>query len=265
MKTKGGTDVSCLSNFDRKVTKCCGYIYILILLSLLIKIEIMFMTDKSETVIIVAGGKGERMQTSVPKQFIEINNKPVLMHTIGVFLDYNSKISVIVVLPETQIENWHALCKKHAFTVPHRVVNGGETRFHSVKNGLKHAGPDGLIAVHDGVRPLVSIRTIDACFREAEINGASIPVIDSVESIRQINEYGSISVDRSKYKLVQTPQIFKAEILHKAYLQEFTPLFTDDASVVENIGVKIHLVEGNRENIKITSPFDLKIAEALLS
>lgn len=222
------------------------------------------MTDKQETVIIVAGGKGERMQTSVPKQFIEINNQPVLMHTIGVFLDYNSKINVIVVLPETQIENWHALCKKHAFTFPHKVVTGGATRFHSVKNGLKYVGNSGLIAVHDGVRPLVSIRTIDACFREAEINGASIPVIDPVESIRQINENGSNSVDRSKYKLVQTPQIFKAEILQKAYLQEFTSFFTDDASVVENIGITIHLVEGNRENIKITSPFDLKIAEALL-
>lgn len=223
------------------------------------------MTDKSETVIIVAGGKGERMQTSVPKQFIEINNKPVLMHTIGVFLEYNSKINVIVVLPETQIENWHALCKKHAFTVPHLVISGGETRFHSVKNGLKHTGPDGLIAVHDGVRPLVSVHTIDACFKEADINAASIPVIDTVESIRQINESGSNSVDRSLYKLVQTPQIFQAGVLHKAYLQDYTPFFTDDASVVENDGIKIHLVEGNRENIKITSPLDLKIAQALLS
>lgn len=223
------------------------------------------MTDKYETVIIVAGGKGERMQTSVPKQFIEVKNKPVLMHTIDIFLDYNSKMYIIVVLPQNQIENWRELCKKHAFNAPHLVVSGGVSRFHSVKNGLKHAGHEGLIAVHDGVRPLVSINTIEACFNEADINDTAIPVIDAFESIRQLNKNGSYSVDRSQYKLVQTPQVFKAEILQKAYLQEFIPAFTDDASVVEHSGIKINLVEGNRENIKITSPVDLKIAEALLS
>ncbi|MEA4935721.1 MAG: 2-C-methyl-D-erythritol 4-phosphate cytidylyltransferase [Paludibacter sp.] len=222
------------------------------------------MTDKSETVIIVAGGKGERMQSSVPKQFIEIKNKPVLMHTIRVFLEYNRKMNIIVVLPENQMDNWRELCKKHAFTATHLLVCGGDTRFQSVKNGLKYAGYDGLIAVHDGVRPLVSIKTIDACFNEADINGTAIPVIDAVESVRQINENGSISVDRSKFKLVQTPQVFKAEILQKAYTQDYTSAFTDDASVVEHDGAKINLVEGNRENIKITSPFDLRIAEVLL-
>lgn len=225
----------------------------------------MCMTDKFETVIVVAGGKGVRMQTSVPKQFIEVKNKPVLMHTIDIFLDYNCKIHVIVVLPENQIEYWRELCKKHAFNAPHMIVGGGVTRFHSVKNGLKHAGREGLIAVHDGVRPLVSIDTIDACFKEADVNGTAIPVIDAFESIRQLGVNGSHSVDRSQYKLVQTPQVFKAEILHKAYLQEFNPVFTDDASVVEHSGVKINLVDGNRENIKITSPVDLKIAEALIS
>lgn len=224
----------------------------------------MYTPDKTETVIIVAGGKGERMQTSVPKQFIELKNKPVLMHTISVFLSYNSKINIIVVLPQTQMENWRELCKKHAFTIQHLVVNGGDTRFESVKNGLRYVGNEGLIAVHDGVRPLVSHHTIKTCFEEAERCGTAIPVVDAVESIRQIDDDGSCSVDRSKFKLVQTPQVFKAEILQKAYEQVFTPLFTDDAAVVENYGIKINLVKGNRENIKITTPFDLKIAEALL-
>jgi 2-C-methyl-D-erythritol 4-phosphate cytidylyltransferase len=224
----------------------------------------MYTPDKTETVIIVAGGKGERMQTSVPKQFIELKNKPVLMHTISVFLSYNSKINIIVVLPQTQMENWRELCKKHAFTIQHLVVNGGDTRFESVKNGLRYVGNEGLIAVHDGVRPLVSHHTIKTCFEEAERCGTAIPVVDAVESIRQIDDDGSCSVDRSKFKLVQTPQVFKAEILQKAYEQVFIPLFTDDAAVVENYGIKINLVKGNRENIKITTPFDLKIAEALL-
>jgi 2-C-methyl-D-erythritol 4-phosphate cytidylyltransferase len=224
----------------------------------------MYTPDKTETVIIVAGGKGERMQTSVPKQFIELKNKPVLMHTISVFLSYNSKINIIVVLPQTQMENWRELCKKHAFTIQHLVVKGGDTRFESVKNGLRYVGNEGLIAVHDGVRPLVSHHTIKTCFEEAERCGTAIPVVDAVESIRQIDDDGSCSVDRSKFKLVQTPQVFKAEILQKAYEQVFTPLFTDDAAVVENYGIKINLVKGNRENIKITTPFDLKIAEALL-
>ncbi|MDO9634949.1 MAG: 2-C-methyl-D-erythritol 4-phosphate cytidylyltransferase [Paludibacter sp.] len=222
------------------------------------------MSDKHETVIIVAGGKGERMQTEIPKQFIEINSKPILMHTIGVFVKYNNKIDVIVVLPETQFENWRGLCKKHAFKIKHRVVRGGLTRFDSVKNGLNHAGNAGLIAVHDGVRPLVSIRTIQLCFDEAKNKGAAIPVIEAVESLRQIDENKSFSVDRTKFKMVQTPQVFDAKILKKAYTQEYSPLFTDDAAVVESSGIKINLVEGNCENIKITTPFDLKMAEMLL-
>lgn len=222
------------------------------------------MIEQSETVIIVAGGKGERMKNSVPKQFIEIKNKPILMHTIGTFLNYNSKIRIIVVLPKNQIEHWNVLCKKYAFTSNHIVVSGGETRFQSVKNGLMHAGNEGWIAVHDGVRPLVSNKTIRNCFIEAKLSGAAIPVTDVEESIRQINENGNCSIDRSNYKLVQTPQVFKAGVLHKAYQQTYIDLFTDDASVVEYDGVKISLVNGNRENIKITTPFDLKMAEYLL-
>jgi len=217
-----------------------------------------------ETVIIVAGGKGERMQTDIPKQFIELKSRPVLMHTIDVFVQYNYQIDIIVVLPETQIENWRMLCKKHAFEINHQVVKGGSVRFESVKNGLNIAKDDGLIAVHDGVRPLVSVATIAACYREAKQSGAAIPVVESVESIRQLDGDISVAVDRDKFRLVQTPQVFDAKILKMAYEQEFSPLFTDDASVVEASGVKISLVDGNRENIKITTTFDLKLAEMML-
>jgi 2-C-methyl-D-erythritol 4-phosphate cytidylyltransferase len=216
-----------------------------------------------ETVIIVAGGKGERMQTDIPKQFIELKSRPILMHTIDVFIQYNTQIDVIVVLPETQIENWSLLCKKHAFETKHRVIAGGSVRFESVKNGLKVASDSGFVAVHDGVRPLVSQTTIKACFREARISGAAIPVVMSVESIRQIKGDENVAVDRDLFRLVQTPQVFEANILKKAYEQEFNSLFTDDASVVEASGVKISLVEGNCENIKITTPFDLKLAEMM--
>ena len=216
-----------------------------------------------ETVIIVAGGKGERMQTDIPKQFIELKSRPILMHTIDVFIQYNNQIDVIVVLPETQIENWSLLCKKHAFETKHRVVAGGSVRFESVRNGLKIASDSGFIAVHDGVRPLVSQTTIEACFREAWISGAAIPVVLPVESIRQIKGDENVAVNRDLFRLVQTPQVFEANILKKAYKQEFNSIFTDDASVVEASGVKISLVEGNRENIKITTPFDLKLAEMM--
>ena len=217
-----------------------------------------------KTAIIVAGGKGERMNAEIPKQFLEIHGKPILMHTLEVFRRYDASMELILVLPSVQIEFWKELCKKHAFDIPHQIVSGGQTRFQSVKNGLKATRSNLLIAVHDGVRPLVSIDTIERCFDEAEKSGAAIPVIDLVESIRQISENESSSVDRSAYKLVQTPQVFESELLKKAYEQEFTPLFTDDASVVEALGTKIQLVEGNRENIKITTEFDLRIAESLI-
>lgn len=218
----------------------------------------------TETVVIVAGGKGERMQTDIPKQFIEVKSKPVLMHTIEAFVEYNKAINIIVVLPEMQIKNWHRLCKKHAFNIPHQLVCGGKLRFESVKNGLETAPNHGLIAVHDGVRPLVSVTTIASCFREAKHSGAAVPVIEAFESIRQINGENNVAVDRKNFRLVQTPQVFEANILKKAYRQKFSKLFTDDASVVEASGIKICLVEGNRENIKITTPLDLKLAETML-
>jgi 2-C-methyl-D-erythritol 4-phosphate cytidylyltransferase len=174
-------------------------------------------------------------------------------------------MQIMLVLPETQIDYWKTLCKKHAFAVLHNIVIGGQTRFNSVQNGLKMVQAPSLVAVHDGVRPLVSSSTIAHCFDAAEKYDAAIPVIDLIDSIRQVNEDESLSVDRTKYKLVQTPQVFDAELLKKAYEQEFSALFTDDASVVEALGTKIHLVEGNRENIKITTEIDLKMAETFLN
>jgi len=220
---------------------------------------------KPGIVIIVAGGKGERMNANIPKQFLELQGKPILMHTIEAFNRFDKTMQIILVLPETQIDYWITLCKKHAFAVLHKIVIGGQTRFNSVKNGLKLVQSPSLVAVHDGVRPLVSHSTITRSFNAAEKYDAAIPVVDLIDSIRQVNEDESLSVDRTKYKLVQTPQVFDAELLKKAYEQEFSALFTDDASVVEALGTKIHLVEGNRENIKITTEIDLKMAETFLN
>ena len=216
--------------------------------------------------LIVAGGKGMRMQSEIPKQFIEVVGKPLLMHTLETFVQYDAAIRLLVVLPEIEIELWNALCIKHHFTIAHQVISGGETRFHSVKNGLDCLLEDGLVAIHDGVRPLVSQDTIARCFDGAAKFGSAIPTIELVESLRCIEGTGSSkSVDRSAYRLVQTPQVFDITLLKNAYNQSFSPLFTDDASVVEASGISVHLENGNRENIKITTPFDLQLAALLLS
>lgn len=220
--------------------------------------------NKSKIVLVVAGGKGERMNAGIPKQFLEIHGKPILMHTLEVFRHYDASIQLILVLPAIQLNFWYELCKKHNFTLSHQIVAGGLTRFDSVKNGLETVKVPALVAVHDGVRPLVSVETIARCFDEAEKHSAAIPVISLVDSIRLLTEDGSQSVDRTVYKLVQTPQVFDAELLKKAYKQGFSPFFTDDASVVEAMGANVQLVEGNRENIKITTMFDLEMAEILL-
>lgn len=214
--------------------------------------------------IIVAGGKGERMNADVPKQFLEINGKPILMHTLEAFMNFDASLQLILILPAAQIDFWETLCEAHDLNMPHQIVAGGQTRFHSVKNGLNVVKSPSLVAIHDGVRPLVSKDTIARCFDTAEKFGAAIPTMDSIESIRFVDANGSKSVDRTAYKMVQTPQVFDAELLKKAYEQEFSVLFTDDASVVEAMGVTVHLVEGNRENIKITTEFDLIVAERLL-
>ena len=215
-------------------------------------------------VIIVAGGKGLRMGSDLPKQFLPVGGKPVLMHTLEVFRKYDAAIQLILVLPREQQDFWKQLCREHDFDVEHRVADGGETRVHSVKNGLALVQAPGLVGVHDGVRPFVSVEVIRRCYDLAEQHKAVIPVVDVVETLRHLTEVGSETVSRNDYKLVQTPQVFDVELLKQAYEQEFTPFFTDDASVVEAMGVPVHLAAGNRENIKITTPFDLKVGSALL-
>lgn len=215
-------------------------------------------------ILIVAGGKGLRMGADIPKQFLPIGGKPVLMRTIETFYKYDSSIDMILVLPVEQQDYWKSLCKEYAFSIPHRIVNGGNSRFHSVKNGLALVEGEGLVGVHDGVRPFVSQEVIGRCFSDAEKKKAVIPVIGMVETVRHLLGTGSETVDRDAYKLVQTPQVFSISLLKEAYQQEYTPEFTDDASVVEVMGVSVSLVEGNRENIKLTTPFDLIVANALV-
>ena len=216
-----------------------------------------------KTVIIVAGGRGERMGSAVPKQFLPLCGTPVLMHTLRAFAGYDPRMELVVVLPETQTAHWQRLCAEHRFTLPHRIVTGGDTRFHSVRNGLAACTSATLIAVHDGVRPLVTRDTIARCFDCAGRTGAAIPVVPLADSLRQVDESGSHACDRARYRLVQTPQVFRADWLRAAYGQAYREEFTDDASVVEAAGHSVALVGGNPENIKLTTPWDLQVAEML--
>lgn len=224
----------------------------------------MSLTSK-HTILIVAGGRGTRMGGPQPKQFLELAGRPVLMHTLEAFDRWDASARLIVVLPEDQIDTWKRLCEAHVFGRIHRVVAGGETRFHSVQNGLGAVASDGLIAVHDGVRPLVAPSVIAACFAAAADGGAAVPVVPVVESVREMDADGdSRPVDRTRLRVVQTPQVFRADVLRAAYCLPYDPRFTDDASVVEASGVAVRLVPGNRENIKLTTPMDLLLAEQLM-
>jgi 2-C-methyl-D-erythritol 4-phosphate cytidylyltransferase len=214
--------------------------------------------------IIVAGGGGSRMGSKIPKQFLLLNNLPVLMHTINNIYDYDRQINFVVVLPDAEIEQWEKLCIKYNFNVPHQTTAGGKERYDSVKNGLKAAHECDLIAIHDGVRPLVSHETLKRCFDTADEKGSAIPVLPANESIREGTMNNSRPVERSRLYLVQTPQVFKSEIIRNAYNQPWSPEFTDDASVVEKYGVQVQMVLGNRENIKITYPVDLEVASLFL-
>lgn len=215
-------------------------------------------------VLIVAGGKGLRMGGEQPKQFLPLKGRPVLMHTLEQFYRSDVAMEIILVLPHEQQNYWKQLCEEHHFTIKHRVADGGESRFHSVKNGLSLIETPSIVGVHDGVRPFVSVDVIDRCYELALTKEAVVPVVDVVDTVRHITKNGSETVDRSAYKLVQTPQVFNADLLLKGYEQAYSSAFTDDASVVEAMGVKVALTPGNRENIKLTTPFDLKVAEALL-
>lgn len=214
--------------------------------------------------LIVAGGSGNRMQSSVPKQFLEIKGKPVLMYTFEAFLRFDPDIEFILVLPEPQFEYWKNLCRQHAFKTSYKLACGGNNRFQSVKNGLDLITDDGIVFIHDGVRPLVSEKTIENCFLETKHSGNALPVVPTSESIRYADENGNEAVDRNKFFLVQTPQTFKTTTIKKAYASAPHENFTDDASILEHAGHQIHLVDGNRENIKITWPQDLIIAETFL-
>ncbi|WP_448698947.1 2-C-methyl-D-erythritol 4-phosphate cytidylyltransferase [Mucilaginibacter sp. AW1-3] len=216
-------------------------------------------------VIIVAGGSGTRMQAAVPKQFLLLNGKPVLMHTIMAFHNSESQPSIIVVLPENYHQYWQQLCAEHHFTIAHQLVSGGQTRFHSVKNGLSLIDGDAVIAVHDAVRPLTSVGVIDEAYRYAAQNGNCIVAVQSRDSIRQVKNELSAALIRDEIYLVQTPQVFKSDILRQAYQQQYQPRFTDDASVVEQLGININIVPGTYTNIKITFPEDIAIAEMLLN
>lgn len=214
-------------------------------------------------VIIVAGGKGLRMGGEIPKQFLPLGGIPVLMRTMMRFREYSDDLNIILVLPKAQQEYWRALCEKHNFTIEYQLADGGETRFHSVQNGLALVPDDaqGVVGVHDGVRPFVTVEVIRACYETARSQKAAIPVTPVVETLRQM---GKGNVYRADYRLVQTPQTFDIQLLKAANRQPYTETFTDDASVVEAYGHPVAMVDGNRENIKITTPFDLKIAEILI-
>lgn len=206
------------------------------------------------------------MGAPVPKQFLEIGGRPILMHTLQLFAESDLQIGLVLVLPAAHMDFWQALCRQHDFTIPHKVVEGGGTRFQSVKNGLEVLSGEGLVAVHDGVRPFVSKEVIAAGFAEALVHGNAVASRPSKESIREVVDETtgrSVSRERTRYRLIQTPQTFNIRLLKRAYQQEESDAFTDDASVVEKLGETIHLIEGNPENIKITDAADLLFAHAL--
>jgi 2-C-methyl-D-erythritol 4-phosphate cytidylyltransferase len=217
--------------------------------------------------VIVAGGTGSRMQSQVPKQFIPVGGLPILMHTVRQFYWFSSSVNIILVLPHKDIPVWKALCAEYAFNIPLTIVAGGETRSHSVQNGLHVIpGNDGLVAIHDGVRPFVSQQTISHSFEVAGKEGCAIAVVPLKDSIRRISADGSSqSADRTAFRLVQTPQTFQIGLIKKSFAQALHTQFTDDASVAEAAGFSIHLIEGTYENIKITTPEDLLWAEAYLN
>lgn len=212
------------------------------------------------SVIITAGGIGKRMNSSLPKQFMLVKEKPVLMHTMERFYQFNASFQLIVTLPEEWKDYWVEVQLEHDFKIPHRVVSGGPERYHSIKNALNHCLGE-YILVHDGVRPMVGYDTLNNCLEASKIKDAVIPVVPVLESLRKKRDGKTQVVDRSEYVLVQTPQVFKKTVIEQAYTQTFHDGITDDAGLVEQAGFEISTVEGNVENIKITSQEDLKYAE----
>lgn len=221
--------------------------------------------DLRKYALILAGGSGLRMGYPLPKQFIELAGRPILIHTLENFFSFDTKIDIVLVLPSEHADLWQQLCNKHNCKIPHRIAIGGRERFHSVQNGLELITTDGIVFIHDAVRPLVSHQTLGRCFETSRLAGNALPVISVSESVRFVENETSQPIDRSKIMLVQTPQTFRVTLIKEAYRQPFDSKFTDDASVLENMGHIIQLTQGNRENIKITWPSDLIWAESILA
>lgn len=213
--------------------------------------------------IIVGGGSGSRMQNVIAKQFLLLKNKPILMHTLEAFYSSSFKPEIILVLHPDLHQNWDSLCKEYNFNLPHLVVKGGEQRFHSVRNGLMSIRGEGIVAIHDGVRPFISPALIDRSFEQAEQVGNAIACVKAIDSIRRIKNGESKTINREEIVLVQTPQTFEISQLRKGYSQHYRSKFTDDASVVQKAGFKINLIEGERNNLKITYPEDLILANKI--
>ncbi len=215
--------------------------------------------------VIVAGGKGARMQSDLPKQFLTLAGKPVLMHTIAQFFNAIPNCEIILVLPESQQGFWANLCLEYTFSIPHKVVSGGETRFHSVKNGLKACRNDGIVGIHDGVRPLISETMIQRCYASAEKHQSGLPVVPITQSLRKLDGGKNAAMSREGVVAVQTPQCFDLSLLKPSFEADYQESFTDDATVFEHAGHTIQLVAGEETNLKITTPADLAIAEAILA
>ena len=215
--------------------------------------------------VVVAGGKGLRVGGAIPKQFLPIGGEPILMHTLRAMNGALAPKRIVVVLPESHMEHWRRICEGHHFDVPHEMVIGGDTRWQSVKNGLATLPDDGLVAIHDGVRPFVAVKVVQGCAEAAKEHGGAIPTLPLNDSLRQLDGDNSFIVHRSSYLAVQTPQIFRTAELKHAYERPYSEEYTDDAAVYEADGGVVSLIRGNRENIKITHSSDLLFANALLS
>jgi 2-C-methyl-D-erythritol 4-phosphate cytidylyltransferase len=222
------------------------------------------LSDMEKYVLILAGGLGKRMNTSIPKQFIPIAGKPVLMHTIAKFKNHDPKMNILVIIPKVHIPLWKDLCTEFGFNIEHQIVSGGKERFYSVKNGLKRVPEDSLVLIHDGVRPLVSNETIKRVVNTSLEKGNAIPFLDISQSIRKLTKGKNRMINRNNIKIIQTPQGFHSNDIKEAYAKRYRNSFTDDASVLEALGHEINLVKGNNKNMKITSSTDIHLVDCLL-
>lgn len=214
--------------------------------------------------IIVAGGTGSRMKGDIPKQFMLLKGKLVIQYSLEAFYHCDPAVILIIAIHPDYVNFWDRLCQEHKIDIPHQVARGGKTRFDSVKNGLSLIGDDGLVAVHDAARPVIDAAFIQELYLTAEKQGSAIPAVHLTDTIRAIEGDSSRQLDRSFLRAIQTPQVFRVSELKRAFEQPFQPLFTDDASVMQSAGFKVHLTEGKPGNIKITHQQDIALAEVLM-